>query len=81
MDLNRYFQHSDLSLCSFLITTGKVKLLNIEWDDKNQAYFVFNNPQFCKQLRDDYYNHKALVDPFQMAITIRELKSRIYGKR
>ncbi len=80
LDQNRYFQTADLHLASYLVSTGKVTLLTVEWDNK-QAYFVFPDSQKCEQLRDEYYDHKAVVDPFKFANALRELKNRLYANR
>lgn len=80
LDQTRYFQTSDLHCASYLVSTGKVKLLTVEWQNK-QAYFIFTDPQTCEQLRDEYYDHKAVVDPFKFANALRELKSRLYANR
>ena len=78
---DRYFISPDLSLCAYILATEKAKLLTIEWDKKKQAVFIFTDPQICEQLKSDYFSHKALVDPFQMSIALREIKSRLYSER
>jgi len=78
---DRYFISPDLYLCAYILATEKAKLLTIEWNKKKQAVFVFSDPQICEQLRVDYFDHKALVDPFQMSIALREIKSRLYATR
>ena len=78
---NRYFISPDLYLCAFILATEKAKLLNIEGDKKKQAVFVFSDPEICEQLKSDYFSHQALVDPFQMSIALREIKSRLYSAR
>ena len=78
---NRYFISPDLYLCAFILATEKASLITIEWDSKKQASFVFSDPQVCEQLRESYFAHQAHVDPFQMSIALREIKSRLYSSR
>jgi len=55
------------------------RLVAIEDDPRgNHSWFVLEDEERCKQLEDRYYNRKALVDPLQMAISIKEIKTRLY---
>lgn len=72
------FRSRDLSFAAFCMATGQ-RLLAIEKDSRgSHSWFVLEDFERCQQLEDDYYNRRGLVDPLQMAISIKEIKTRLY---
>lgn len=72
------FRSRDLNFVAFCMAIGQ-RLLAIEKDPRgSHSWFVLEDEERCRQLEDEYYNHRGLVDPLRMAISVKEIKTRLY---
>ncbi|OGG12066.1 hypothetical protein A3J20_05375 [Candidatus Gottesmanbacteria bacterium RIFCSPLOWO2_02_FULL_42_29] len=79
MDKN-YYRTRDLSISSFLISTGRVILSGTEKQGK-EIYFLFSPQDIAKELTDLYWSDQApSIQPRQLFQSLRSLKDLIFSR-
>lgn len=71
------YKTRDMYLASYLVMHG-VPLVRLERDDRRFS-FVFEEADQIKTLADEFYSRKALVEPMQYTIAMKQVKSQMYN--
>jgi len=71
---------SDFYLAAYLLCKGR-KLLRTEPGGQNRVRFVLDDSPNRQQLIEDFYAHRATVDPLAFKDAIVNLKSFLHGLR
>jgi len=71
---------TDNFVLAIYLKTKNCKLLNISKENPRRAFFNFENSKFRKQLTNDFWDEKALVEPRAFYNSQRELKSFLYDR-
>ncbi len=72
------FTLSDFYLAAYLLCKGK-KLLRTEPRGQNRILFVLDDSPDRQMLIEDFYSHRAMVDPLAFKDAVVNLKSFIHG--
>ncbi len=72
------FSLSDFYLAAFLLSKG-LKLLGTDPNGKNRIHFLLDDSPDRPQLIEDYYAHRAVVDPLSFKDAVVNLKSFLHG--
>lgn len=49
--------------------------------ESNFYWFVFNNPERCEQIVDDFWQNKLQVNAKDLVTAIKDLKTRVFTER
>ena len=72
------FSLSDFYLAAYLLCKG-LKLLGTDPNGKNRIHFLLDDSPDRPQLIEDYYAHRAVVDPLSFKDAVVNLKSFLHG--
>lgn len=78
MNENEFFESSDLSLVSALLSFG----YNIETVDRtngSRAVFLIPRDKFLDEKVQSFWSHSLLVDPLTYFNCLKEAKTRLYN--
>ena len=78
-DKKSVFSTDNFPLAIYL-KSKNCKLLHVSKKNPKRAFFNFEESQLRKQLTNDFWNEKALVEPRAFYNAQRELKSFLYDK-
>lgn len=76
---NRYYQTRSLILAAYLQTTKKVLFAGINKTNPREAVFLFELPELCETLVNDYWLDRAVVNPKELNNKLSELKDLIFS--
>ncbi len=79
-DRDKVLKLRDMYCAAYLISVG-LKLVRLANGDEGQYLFVFEDVDRGRKLESDYYRHRALGDPFAIALAIKEIKDLLYAKK
>lgn len=75
--IKKQFANSDFYTTVFLIIKD-YKLIKIDKSSR-RFRFILEDRKDREKLLEDFFNHKALVEPRKFIAAIKELKSLMYG--
>lgn len=75
--LNEY-RTKDIYIASVLAVCQSPVMLQPE---SNFYWFVFNNPEECEQIVDDFWQNKLQVNAKDLVTAIKDLKTRVFAER
>ena len=78
MDVNEYFESSDLSLVAALLSCG-AKIEAVERNNGPRATFCIRREKGLDELVQAFLTHSMQVDPLAYFNALKEAKSRLYG--
>lgn len=73
------FRVKNLNLASYLLSTGKVKLIHLDKSDLNEIWFVFGDKPLCEELEKQYWQDSAIVNPKRLFQAQNELKDQMFN--
>ncbi|MCL5125317.1 MAG: DUF5659 domain-containing protein [Deltaproteobacteria bacterium] len=76
---NRYYQTRSLILAAYLQTTKKVAFAGINKTNPKEAIFLFDDPEMCESLVQNYWLDRAVVNPKELNNKLSELKDLIFS--
>lgn len=77
---DRYYKTKSLILAAYLLTTKKVAFAGINKTNPKESLFLFENPQQCESLVNEYWLDRALVNPKELNAKLSELKDLIFSQ-
>lgn len=73
------FRTKNLNLASYLLSTGKVRLLSLDKTDPDEIWFAFSDKSLCEELEQDYWQDRALSNPKRLFQSQNELKDQMFN--
>ncbi len=77
---DRYYKTKSLILAAYLLTTKKVPFAGINKTNPRESIFLFEDPQRCESLVNDYWLDRAVVNPKELNAKLSELKDLIFSQ-
>jgi len=73
------YRTRDLYEAAYLVAKG-LKVKKVEKVSlSSRCFFVFDNPEKCRQIVVEFWNKEGSVEPKTYAEAVRNLKDRIYA--
>lgn len=76
---DRYYKTKSLILAAYLQTTKQVSFAGINKTNPREAIFLFEKPELCESLVNDYWLDRAVVNPKELSGKLSELKDLIFS--
>ncbi len=76
---DKYYKTKSLILAAYLQTTKKVPFAGINKTNPREAVFLFEKPELCESLVNDYWLDRAVVNPKELNNKLSELKDLIFS--
>lgn len=72
------YETTDFNTAAILIYSG-IQLEDIDKSDVKRAKFIFKNIGGLKEVLDEYWEKKLLIEPIKFSMIQKEIKSRLYN--
>lgn len=76
---NKYYKTKSLIIAAYLQTTKKVSFAGINKTNPREAIFLFEKPEICESLVNNYWLDRAVVNPKELNNKLSELKDLLFS--